>query len=288
MSGGSTAAEQRRPPLVDVDRLVQYTHLDKSYGYLPGMRDAQASIFGLAPEDYQAVRERFATAAREGARDLLADPDNAAALDRWAAAGPSTVLVAGDSLTDDLQSWTEILRAALDLRRPGHAVRVVNGGLSAHTSAMILRSWPATLAAVRPDVVVCALGGNDVTRVGPGARKTQVSLDESLANLGELRRIARALVSPHWIWVTPASVDEERVASFAAFRFGHSSWANADVRLLADGMRGLGGPLIDLTAVLGVPALPGLVGDDGVHPTLAGQTAIAGAVLDALADGHDE
>ncbi|MFF5989926.1 SGNH/GDSL hydrolase family protein [Prauserella flavalba] len=269
--------------MLDGTRFVQYMHLEKSYGYLPGMRAAQAAIFGLSQQEYEAERERFAAAAREGATELMADPASAAAIDRWAAGGEATVLVAGDSLTDDLQSWAEILRAALDLRRPGHGVRLVNGGLSAHTTAMILRSWPATLTAVKPDVVVCALGGNDVARVGPAARKTQVSLAESLANLAELRRIARVLASPRWIWVTPAPVDEARVSAFPPFRFGHSSWANADVRALADGIRDLGGPLVDLTAVLGTPAAPDLVGDDGVHPTLAGQVAIARAALAVLA-----
>ncbi|WP_280361552.1 SGNH/GDSL hydrolase family protein [Nocardia wallacei] len=283
MSMDSTAIEEQRPPVPDVEKFVRYTHLDKSYGYLPGMREAQPTLFGLSPESYQAARERFARAAREAAETLLAGADETTAIDRWTVAGPSTVLVVGDSLTDDLQSWVEILRAALGLRRPDHAVRLINGGLSAHTSAMILRSWPATLAAVKPDVVVCALGGNDVTRVGPGARKTQVSIDESLANLSELRRIAKTLVSPRWIWVTPASVDEDRVAGFPPFRFGHSSWANTDVRLLVDGMRGLGGPLIDLTTVFGIPAAPDLVGDDGVHPTLAGQLAIARAAVAPLA-----
>jgi lysophospholipase L1-like esterase len=65
-------------------------------------------------------------------------------------------------LAGDLQqSWAEILRHLLDLRRPGDRVRVVNGGLSAHTTAMVLRRWPAALAQ-RPDWVVCLLGGEPV------------------------------------------------------------------------------------------------------------------------------
>ncbi|MET8798023.1 GDSL-type esterase/lipase family protein [Nocardia sp. NPDC004568] len=279
----SPAVTGERSPAGAASRFLQYTHLDKMYGYLPGMHAAQPAIFGLDPAEYQALREGFAAAARAGAQQLLTDTEAAARVDRWSAAGPSTVLVAGDSLTDDLQSWVEILRAALDLRSSGHTVQLVNHGLSAHTTAMIARSWPATLTVTKPDVVVCALGGNDVTRVGPDPRKTQVSPAESLANLAELRRIAQTLVSPHWIWVTPAPVDEVRAGAFPAFRFGQSSWANSDVQQLSEGIHALGGPVVDLTTVLGVPAAPELVGEDGVHPTLAGQIEIARAVLGPLA-----
>jgi hypothetical protein len=73
----------------------------------------------------------------------------------------------GDSITDDLQRWAEMLTHILRLRRPELGVRIVNHGLLPHTTAMVLRRWPATVGATRPDRVLCALGGNDVTRVGP-------------------------------------------------------------------------------------------------------------------------
>lgn len=270
------------PDVPDAATFVRYTHLDKTHGYLPGMHASQAAVFGLDEAGYQRLREHFAAQACEAATALLDDPSVSGLVDAWGRRGPHTLLAVGDSLTDDLQSWLEILRAALDLRAPGHAVRVVNGGLSAHSTAMVLRRWPATLTAVRPDVVVCCLGGNDVTRVGPGTTKPVVGPDESAANLREIRHIAAHTGDPDWIWMTPTPVDEDRVAGYPPFRLGQSRWANDDVLALVERMRAFPDPVVDLTAALGVPPGADLVEEDGVHPTLAGQAAIAVAALRAI------
>lgn len=260
---------------------LQYTHLEKLYGYLPGMRDAAPAVFGLTEQEYDDVRADFDRRARDAAADLLTDDTVAARVDALPFGAGQTVLVVGDSITDDLSSWAEILRHLLVLRR-GDDLRVVNAGLSAHTTAMILRRWPATLTA-RPDWIVCALGGNDVTRVGPDARKPQVSLTESVANLRELRRIAAALTDASWVWMTPVPVLEERVREHRAFRYGQSTWRNDDIVALADAVRGFDDPVVDLVEALGVPPAPHLQGDDGVHVTLEGQRVIVTSLLNTLA-----
>jgi acyl-CoA thioesterase I len=269
-----------------IEKFVQYTHLEKLYGYLPGMAEVMPAVFGMTPVEYEALRSRFAASAEAAAQELLAEPSFAAAVDALPLAEGQTVLAVGDSITDDLQSWAEILRHLLRLRRPELGVRVVNEGLSAHTTTMVLRRWPATVAATRPDWVLCALGGNDVTRVGPEPTATQVGLTESVANLRRLRALAPAA---SWVWLTPVPVHEERVAQFGPFRFGGSSWRNADICALADAVRGFeaaaegGDPVVDLVPVFGVPARPDLQGEDGVHATLHGQAAIVRALVERLA-----
>jgi acyl-CoA thioesterase I len=260
---------------------IQYTHLDKLYGYLPGMAAALPAIFGLQPERYAEVTARFDANARDAARQLLADDRFAARVDALPFETGQSVLAIGDSITDDLQSWVEILRHLLDLRRPGHDVRVINGGLSAHTTAMVLRRWPATLAR-RPEWIICMLGGNDVTRVGPEPTKPQVSLAESIANLVELGRIATALTAASWVWMTPVPVREDRIAAFPAFQYGQSTWRNADILALADAIRRFDETVVDLVAAFGVPPNADLQGPDGVHPSLAGQTAIVTALVEHL------
>jgi acyl-CoA thioesterase I len=263
-----------------IEKWVQYTHLDKLYGYLPGMAEALPAVFGMSMAEYEAVRSRFAARAETAARDLLADPAFAAAVDALPFADGQTVLAVGDSITDDLQSWAEILQQLLRQRRPELGVQVVNHGLSAHTTAMVLRRWPATVAAVRPAWVLCALGGNDVTRIGPEPSLTQVSRTESVTNL---QRMHALYPDARWIWLTPVPVHEERAAQYPPFRFGGSTWRNDDILALADAMRTLDGTLVDLVSVFGVPADPALQGDDGVHPTLDGQIAIVRAVVEKLA-----
>lgn len=263
-------------------RFLQHMHLEKVYGYLPGLTDALPAVMGTNPADYAAFFAWFDEQAHTAAVALLEDDAFGKAVDALPFGDGETVLAVGDSITDDLQSWAEILRHLLAIRRPDADITVVNSGLSAHTTAMILRRWPATLAS-RPDWVICGLGGNDVSRVGPEPNKTSVSLDESVANLRELHRLATGRGIANWVWLTPVPVLEERVQAFGHFRFGESSWANADIVALADAIRAFDEPVVDLVEVFGVPPVPEWQGEDGVHVTLAGQSAIVSALVAALA-----
>ena len=262
-----------------IEMWVQYTHLDKLYGYLPGMATALPAVFGLSTAEYDEIRTRFAEQAEAAARDLLTDPSFVATVDALPFESEQTVIAVGDSITDDLQSWFEILRRVLDQRRPELRLHMINQGLSAHTTTMVLRRWPATAAAIRPDWVICALGGNDVTRVGPEPTFPQVGVSDSVANLRRMQAIAP---QARWVWITPAPVREERVNAHQPFQFGGSTWRNADICALAEGMRAFDGPLIDLVTTFDVPADPALQGADGVHPTVAGQAAIVRALVERL------
>lgn len=253
-----------------IDTWVRYTHLDKVYGYLPGIRRAAPAILGLDADEYGDRRSRLAARAREAARELIGEPEFATAAARLPFRSGQTVLALGDSVTDDLLSWFEILGHVL----AGSGVRWINAGRSAHTTAMILRTWPGLLAGTRPDWVLCCLGGNDVTRLGTPPGKCQVSTAESVANLAELRRIGAQV--PSWCWLSPVRVDEERVAASPTFGYGRSSWANADVDALTEAMCALSGPLVDLSEG-DVDLEP-----DGVHPSLPGQQQIVRRVVAVL------
>src|SRR5262245_9754635 len=116
--------------------LVQSVHPEKLYFYLPGFtnEEALAGIYGLDVETYRAIKARFANAALGGAQELLGDTSFVAAVDRLPIAPGTTVVAIGDSYTDDLQSWFEILRHLLELRRPQDGIRLVNAGVSARTT----------------------------------------------------------------------------------------------------------------------------------------------------------
>lgn len=255
---------------------LQYLHLEKLYGWLPGLTDSLPSAFGVTAAEYGAVRARFDAAARDAAEDLLTDADFARRVTSLPFAPGSRVLALGDSITDDLQSWAEILRHTLTFARPADRITVVNAGLSAHTTAMVLRRLPSLLQPV-PDWIVCGLGGNDVTRIAAG--KLQVSTAESVANLRALHTICR---TARWAWLTPVPVDEVRLRAHVPFRYGASSWSNDDIVALADAIRGFDEPVVDLVSAFGVPADPDLQGADGVHPTLAGQQRITRALIETL------
>lgn len=270
------------------DQFVRFVHLEKLYAHLPGVPEHLPSLFGLSAQEYDAARRALDEQAARAAEQLIADPTVGEMVRGARFRKGDTVLAVGDSITDDLLSWAEVLKHLLHRVRLEDDVRVVNAGLSAHTTAMVLRRWPATLTATRPDWVICALGGNDVTRVGPDAVKPQVSLAESLANLGELRRIAGLLTDCAWVWMTPVPVHPERMAEFPGFRFGMSSWDNTEIAALADQMTArFTDPVVDLVSTFGVPADDDLQGDDGVHPSIAGQCAITTALLEVIAHRPD-
>ena len=258
---------------------LQYVHLDKLYGYLPGLAESLPAIFGVTPAEYAAIRGRFDDLARSAAEQLLTDGEFADRVSRLPFRRGARILAVGDSVTDDLQSWAEILRHALAIARPDDDLTVVNAGLSAHTTAMILRRWPSLLHPA-PDWIICGLGGNDVTRIAGG--KPQVALTESIENLRELRRIAAERTGARWVWLTPVPVDEERAAASPGFQYGASSWRNTDIAALAGAIRAFDDPVVDLVDVFGIPAHPELQGPDGVHPSLTGQQRIATALVETL------
>jgi len=266
-----------------IHELIRFTHLEKTYGYLPGMSEATlAALFGLDEAAYRDTKNRFDENARGAAGELLEVDGLAGRVDRLPFRSGDVVLGMGDSITDDLQSWMEILRHMLDLRRPRDGIRILNQGVSAQTTAMALRRFVPTVVAQEPDWVICFLGGNDVTRVGPEPNKAQVGLQETIENLEAMRRIASALTDARWVWITPPTFDEERAAAYPPFQMGQSRWHNVDVLAIAEFIREQEDPVVDLQAVFGLPADPGLQGPDGIHPSLVGQRAIARALVERL------
>ncbi|WP_188316852.1 SGNH/GDSL hydrolase family protein [Solihabitans fulvus] len=74
----------------------------------------------------------------------------------------------GESTTDDLQSWLEILRQLLALRRGGDGITVVNAAVAGQTTTEALRAMGTTLE-TRPDWILCMIGTNDARRQSPAA-----------------------------------------------------------------------------------------------------------------------
>jgi acyl-CoA thioesterase I len=266
-----------------IEKFARYTHLEKEYGHLPGMSDRlQAELFGLTEPELLELRAGLDAGVLDAATGLLADPEFAARVDRLPFQSGQTIVAVGDSMTDDQQSWLSIVRDLLALRRSAETIAVVNNGISGYTTAMALRRTVPALAYRRPDWVLCLLGGNDVTRVGPEPNQTLVSIGETERNLRAIRSVGAAVTSAKWVWLTPVPVDEARVAAFMPFQRGLSSWRNDDVVAVAELMTTFDDPVVDLRAVFGVPPKPELQGEDGVHPSLAGQAAIARAFVEAL------
>jgi len=116
--------------------VLKFFHPEKDY---PTLSDqAIAMHFEIPVETYCQIKSECAAATKQAAQELLAEPGFAARVDNLPFASGSTVLGLGDSITDDWQSWIEILRALLSIRRPNDQIRVVNAGFSGETTTDLL------------------------------------------------------------------------------------------------------------------------------------------------------
>lgn len=267
----------------DQERMLQFFHYEKMLALMPGLSEGLlATLNGFSLDDYRAIRAGFAEQARATARELLADGDFAALVDRLPFAPGAVVAAIGDSITDDLQSWLEILRHLLDLRRPGDKIQIINAGISGETTMQLLARFFA-VADRDPAWIICFAGTNDARRHGRRPRKTLVSLDESERNLRELRHLGATQTTAKWLWITPATVIEEQIAADPFLSGRQVMWRNDDLRAVADAVRQQPDLHVDLQPLFGTPADPGLLLSDGLHPNLSGQKVIVRAVVEALA-----
>jgi lysophospholipase L1-like esterase len=242
------------PRQSELERLVRYCHPAKILGTtaLPGALDerALASLYGVTVESHRAIVAPMLREALEAAGEL--QPVNVQ--------GP--VLALGDSHTDDLGSWAEILDAVLD-------VPVVNAGLSGDTTtgayARLHRLPPVMHAFV-------LLGTNDARRHGAG--DILVSHSETRRNLRAIDRALRHRCA-RTTWITPPPVDERRIRAAPALLAAGVTWRLADVAVKADLVRELQPDAIDLWPAFKADHL----GEDGLHPSPAGQRLIARQVL---------
>jgi lysophospholipase L1-like esterase len=268
---------------------LQFAHVEKGLAAWPGASDEAvlASIFGIPLEEFRRIRQSFTDRAAQAARELLAGAEFSAAFDQLPFAKGAVVAGLGDSITDDWQSWFEILRHALAIRRPHDSITLVNAGLSGDTTSQMISRFIGILEP-KPDWIFCFAGTNDARLHGHRPIKTLVSIEETERNLRALRNFA-ATQAPmaNWVWMTPATVQEDVIAShWFLGRQNQLGWRNSDLAAIAHAMKRMGDPAVDLQAVFGTPPKAGYLLEDGLHPDIEGQKAILRALVVSLASNR--
>jgi lysophospholipase L1-like esterase len=260
-------------PAYPLELAAQFFHAGKAKGgdvYTPtaGAVEAHPHLYGATVEAWNAQLAVFGEAAQAAAREL---GEHGASLPF---ADGERILALGDSITDDAQSWAEILRHLLE----GCDVEVVNAGVSGATSTDLLGSV-RLLAAVEPTTVVVMIGTNDSVRMGDVA-KTLVSDAEFDANLRALGEAIAARAGVRLVWMTPPPAHEGLLAQSGTFE--GVRLVQGDVLRKAEVVRKLPGPVVDVMAAFGDPPDAALFLEDGIHPNLEGQKAILRALLRTL------
>jgi lysophospholipase L1-like esterase len=155
--------------------------------------------------------------------------------------------------------------------------------VSGQTSTQALNTLPG-LFFHRPDWVLCMLGGNDAKRLGSTDGPTMVSLAETARNLRALHDLATQRTAARWVWLTPTTVDETRVAAYQPFERAEITWTNHDINAIGQILTTYPEPTVDTRTVLAAQTAERFHLDDGLHLSLAGQQAVAAALVNTLAD----
>ncbi len=269
----------------EIEEAIRYHHPEKTLATLPGgseMRDEMlAPFFGTDAGTYREIRDAFAERARQCARELLENVRFARLVDELPFEPGATVVGLGDSITDDYQSWFEILRHLLAGRRPSDEIRFVNAGISGDTTSGLLGRVLDVLEE-KPDWLIVLIGTNDAAFVRDPPTKPLVSPEETAKNLRALRDLTEARSNARLAWMTPPPALEARVDEDASP--AGPTWRNVELTEIAGLVREVAGeaPLVDLWETFGDPAEPEFLLQDGLHPSLAGQKAIAAALVERL------
>jgi len=258
--------------------LHKFLHPNKMY---PMLDEATvAGTLGTPVEIYRRIKADLSAGTRHAAEELLAEPGFAARVDRLPFVAGSTIAGLGDSITDDLQSWFEILRSLLEIRRPQDNIRFVNVAVSGDTTHHTM--WHLlSVSAENPDWIICMIGTNDTTRHGKNPLGTIISTQETERNLAQMRNYF-AHTSAKWVWITPYFVLPEKMASHWFIPTLQLTIANEDLRGVADVVRRQKDPVVDLQKALGSAQNPDYILDDGLHLSLAGQKATVRALVERL------
>src|SRR5215203_1631127 len=130
-----------QPTRAEIEDAIQYHHPEKTLSTLPGGTkigdEMLAPFFGTDARTYREIKAAFAERARRCAHELLQDAWFPRLVDQLPFESGTTLVGLGDSITDDYQSWLEILRHLLAERRPGNEFEV-NAGISGDTTSGLL------------------------------------------------------------------------------------------------------------------------------------------------------
>lgn len=262
--------------------LLKLIQPERTLAFLPGGasfgQDAHAGLLALPVEIYATELDRMQKEASEAAGELLADQVVASMIDRLPLRQGAKVVVFGDSLTSEPQSWAVILREMLAMRRGTDGISLTISAVAGETTTHgLVRA--GVIANFRPDWILFLFGTNDARTQGSHPTKTLVHHQETARNIAELRQRVSRETSASCVWITPPAVNEARVAAHAGLAKFGVRFRNEDLERVAAIVRDGDGPVIDAFSILGSPPPSDLLMGDGLHFTLAGQKRMALEVI---------
>jgi acyl-CoA thioesterase-1 len=182
----------------------------------------------------------------------------------WLAADGKTIVILGDSLSaaygmELSESWPSLLRQRLD--QDGHAYRVFNSSIAGETTQGGLTRLPRLLEQHEPEIVIVELGGNDGLRGLPieVTRGNLSSMIEQSLAAGAKVLLAEMRIPPNY----GRTYTEKFNGTYTELAEQH-------------------GALLLPFLLREIALEPGMMQDDGIHPTAAAQPLILEQVWSVL------
>lgn len=171
-------------------------------------------------------------------------------------------------------SYPNRLRALLAARYTNQTFTVINEGNGGEVTADGAADLPRVLSQDNPQVLLLQEGTNDIDAIGFGADpETQIS--GVVSNLRTMIRTARG----RGVSVFVGTLTPQRAGACRGYAPAYVAPANDRIRSM---LAGEDATLADIYAAYGGVASTDLIGPDGLHPTDAGYSKIAGVFFDAI------
>lgn len=270
-----------------LQRQVQFFHPEKKYPFLRGgfSSAAHAALFGLREQFYNTIKETFSDRVNDAAKALCEDSDYVQAIKSLPliakGKAKARVVVLGDSLTDDSQSWFSIIERSFAIIRPDDNIRFTNLAVSGDTTSQLLGSV-ISAAQLKADLYFCFSGTNDARIHGGSRYKPCTSIDEVQRNLASVIDFAQHHTKAPWVWLTPVGVDPARVAEHEFLKPLMASWCNDHIAQVAALVKRQAENVIDLRPHFTDLEDSHLLDDDGLHWSIDGQRLAAKVVIKQL------
>lgn len=267
-----------------LEYMVQYFHPDKKYGFLRGGQSssAHAALFGLRESFYTELKQQFLDRAQTAAQTLCNQPQYQQQIKAISLPKLARIVALGDSLTDDLQSWFEIIKCSFNILRPEDEIKFFNLAVSGDTSTQMLGSI-VSATDYKADLYLCLIGINDARIQGGKQYKPCTSLHEVAANFESLMQFAANETQSPWLWIAPPGVIEERIEQHDFFKPIRAFWSNQYVNDIADIICQQAELVVDLRAPFKQEKSQELYDSDGLHWSIHGQSLAASLIVKQLA-----
>lgn len=268
--------------------LLQFLNLEKQFPLLPGIsnQNSIAGLMGIEPEELKKLRTLFDENAKEAALELLKEDDVVDWVDKLPFKPSDTIVAFGDSATDDLQGWFEILKHLLNITVPEADFTFINAGISNNTSSEALRRMNRDVLSHEPDWVIVSLGMFDSIRPLFAPNRTLLPLSETWENLATIQDAIKTVTENPPIWISPQPVIPGLLDEMELFDFDIDENDLSQIRQILLGKEGY---IVDpLGKRMGNPPEAWYYLSDGINPSLSGHVNTTRELIKTLATTEEK